>query len=62
MRETALATKIRDGGVAVNTTVWMDPPSDEPATCAASTLRPQRLRVHAKSEAGELPGKVVILP
>lgn len=87
----AMTTKVRDGGVVVITTVWMDPPSDEDRgvrgvplfvnsdagqlaelvdlidkgelrTDVADRVPLAELRsVHAKNDAGELPGKVVIV-
>jgi NADPH:quinone reductase-like Zn-dependent oxidoreductase len=86
----ALATKVRDGGVVVITTVWMEAPADEERGVrgvqvfvdsdagrlsqlvelidkgelrvdVAEHVPLAELRsVHERSEAGELPGKVVI--
>jgi NADPH:quinone reductase-like Zn-dependent oxidoreductase len=43
----ALATKVRDGGVAVNTTVWMDAPADEDRGVRG-------INVFVNSDAGQL--------
>jgi NADPH:quinone reductase-like Zn-dependent oxidoreductase len=86
----ALATKVRDGGVVVITTVWMEAPADEDRGVrglqvfvdsdarqlaqlvdlidggelqvdVAERVPLAELRsVHARNEAGELPGKVVV--
>ncbi|OZE97508.1 NADPH:quinone reductase [Rhodococcus sp. 15-1189-1-1a] len=88
----ALATRVADGGVVVNTTVWMPAPSDEArgvrgidmylrsdaAQLSELSTRVDRgelvvdvagrvpLRdlatVHARAAAGNLPGKVVVIP
>jgi NADPH:quinone reductase-like Zn-dependent oxidoreductase len=89
-RLATLATKVRDGGVVVITTVWMEAPADEARGVrglqvfvqsdagqlgdlvelidrgelrvdVAERVPLAELRsVHARNEAGELPGKVVI--
>jgi NADPH:quinone reductase-like Zn-dependent oxidoreductase len=86
----AMATKVRDGGVVVISTVWMEAPADEDRgvrgiqvfvnsdagqlselvelidkgelrTDIAERVSLAELRsVHERSEAGELPGKVVV--
>jgi NADPH:quinone reductase-like Zn-dependent oxidoreductase len=87
----ALASKVRDGGVVVITTVWMEAPADEDRgvrgiqvfvnsdagqlSQLVGLIDKDELRVdvaervplaelqtvHAKADAGELPGKVVIV-
>jgi NADPH:quinone reductase-like Zn-dependent oxidoreductase len=91
-RLTALAGLVRDGGVVVNTTVWMPAPSDEKrgvrgidlfvrsdaaqlarlvAMVDAGELRvdvaervplAELASVHARAAAGQLSGKVVVVP
>jgi NADPH:quinone reductase-like Zn-dependent oxidoreductase len=90
-RLAALVTLVRPGGVLVNTTVYMDPPSDEARGVRGVNLfvrsdagqlaelvglvdqgalqvdvaervpLAELARVHALSDAGRLPGKVVVL-